>query len=95
MYQPTYFSPGVFVHSFMMFAPFLASPGLQPKAFGAFLFLTGPALAAYITPDLNEQASIWCFFSIAQIACMFAGVLMMSGDKDQASKRAGAHPKRS
>ena len=37
---------------------------------GAFLFLTGPVLAAYITPNLMEQASIWCFFSISQICSM-------------------------
>ena len=37
---------------------------------GAFLFFTGPVLAAYITPNLMEQASIWCFFSISQICSM-------------------------
>ena len=29
----------------------------------------------------NEQASIWCFFSIAQITAMFVGVLLMGSDK--------------
>ena len=83
LYQPTYFTPSNYIHFFMMFAPFLASPGLQPKLFGAFLLLTGPVLAAWISPDLNEQASIWCFFSIVQIACMFGGVLMMGDDKKE------------
>ena len=37
---------------------------------GLFLFFTGPMLAAYITPNLMEQASVWCFFSIGQICSM-------------------------
>jgi len=37
---------------------------------GIFLFVFGPYLASLITPNLMEQASIWCFFSIAQIAIM-------------------------
>lgn len=37
---------------------------------GIFLFLFGPYLAGLISPNLMEQASIWCFFSIAQIAIM-------------------------
>ena len=89
MYQPTYFSPSVFIHSFMMFAPFLVTPGIQSKLFGLFLFCTGPAMAAFISENLNEQASIWCFFSIAQITCMFIGVLAMGSDKD-AKGNAGA-----
>ena len=34
-------------------------------------------MSVYITDDLNEQASIWCFFSICQITLMFCGVLAM------------------
>lgn len=37
---------------------------------GVFLFVFGPGLASFISPNLMEQASIWCFFSIAQIAIM-------------------------
>ncbi len=37
---------------------------------GIFLWLAGPYLASMITPNLMEQASIWCFFSIAQIGIM-------------------------
>lgn len=37
---------------------------------GLFLFAFGPLAAAYVTPNLMEQASIWCFFSIAQIGIM-------------------------
>jgi len=71
MADPTYVIPGAAIHSFMMFAPFFAlyeKKGMVIQ--GVFLFLFGPALAGYITPNLMEQASIWCFFSIAQIAIM-------------------------
>ena len=54
-----------------VYAPFFAmyeKKGMVVQ--GLFLFFTGPMLAAYITPNLMEQASIWCFFSIAQIATM-------------------------
>jgi uncharacterized membrane protein YwaF len=54
-----------------MFAPFFAlyeKKGMIIQ--GLFLFLTGPFLASVISPDLMEQASIWCFFSIAQISIM-------------------------
>lgn len=37
---------------------------------GCFLFFFGPVLASIITPNIMEQASIWCFFSIAQILVM-------------------------
>jgi len=88
MYQPSYFSPSVYVHSFMMFAPFVATPGFAAKFFGLFLFLTGPGMAAFITDDLNEQASIWCFFSIAQIALMFVGVLLIGAGENKDVKKA-------
>lgn len=51
---------------------------------GLFLWLTGPFLAAYISPNLFEQASIWCFFSISQIAIMLwliRSTLVSSGAK--------------
>ena len=35
---------------------------------GVFLFVFGPFLAALISPNLMEQASIWCFFSILQVS---------------------------
>ena len=63
----------------MMFAPFMiVKPGFIPAGF--FLWLTGPYMAAWITPNLMEQASIWCFFSISQIGIMlFAVSGMMLG----------------
>jgi len=71
MADPTYVIPGAAIHSFMMFAPFFAlyeKKGMILQ--GVFLFAFGPFLAGLITPNLMEQASIWCFFSIAQIAIM-------------------------
>jgi len=71
MADPTYVIPGAAIHSFLMFAPFFAlyeKKGMVLQ--GTFLFVFGPYLAGIITPNLMEQASIWCFFSIAQIAIM-------------------------
>jgi len=71
MADPSYYIPGAQIHSFLMYAPFFAlyeKKGMIIQ--GAFLFLTGPVLASYITPNLMEQASIWCFFSISQICSM-------------------------
>ena len=71
MADPTYVIPGAAIHSFCMFAPFFAlyeKKGMVIQ--GVFLFAFGPYLAGLITPNLMEQASIWCFFSIAQIAIM-------------------------
>jgi hypothetical protein len=71
MADPTYIIPGAAIHSFCMFAPFFAlyeKKGMVIQ--GLFLFIFGPYLASWITPNLMEQASIWCFFSIAQIAIM-------------------------
>ena len=56
---------------YFRFAPFFAlyeKRGMVVQ--GIFLFVFGPMLAGWISPNLMEQASIWCFFSIAQIAIM-------------------------
>lgn len=71
MADPTYYIPSAQIHSFMMYAPFFAlweKKGMVIQ--GLFLFCTGPLAAAAITPNLMEQASIWCFFSIMQICTM-------------------------
>jgi len=71
MADPTYLIPGAAIHSFMMFAPFFALYEKRGMVIqGIFLFVFGPYLAGMITPNLMEQASIWCFFSIAQISIM-------------------------
>jgi len=71
MADPSYYVPSAQIHAFMMYAPFLAlyeKRGMLVQ--GGFLLLTGPVMAAVITPNLMEQASIWCFFSIMQIVAM-------------------------
>merc|ERR1711916_153546 len=81
MADATYWVPAASTHSFMMFAPFFVlkwdrANSLKEYLFrgmaiqGFFLWLAGPYLASWITPNLQEQASIWCFFSIAQITIM-------------------------
>jgi hypothetical protein len=71
MADPSYYVMGAGIHSFLMFAPFLAlyeKKGMVIQ--GLFLFLFGPIMAAFISDNLMEQASIWCFFSLAQICIM-------------------------
>jgi len=73
-YQATYFVPGTFLHAFLMFAPIFSRNGFNmfDFAIGVIAILSGPVLAAYLTPSLHEQASIWCFNSIVQncFACI-------------------------
>jgi hypothetical protein len=71
MADPSYYVMGAGIHSFLMFAPFFAlyeKKGMILQ--GCFLFLFGPVMASFISSNLQEQASIWCFFSIAQISIM-------------------------
>jgi len=71
MADPTYVIPGAAIHSFLMFAPFFALYEKRGMVLqGTILFASGPYLAGWISPNLMEQASIWCFFSIAQISIM-------------------------
>jgi len=69
MADVTYWVPSAAIHSFMMFAPFFVMKSNMIIQ-GFFLWLSGPYLASWITPNLMEQASIWCFFSITQIGIM-------------------------
>eukprot|EP01130_Rhizamoeba_saxonica_P002301 TRINITY_DN12132_c0_g1_i1.p1 TRINITY_DN12132_c0_g1~~TRINITY_DN12132_c0_g1_i1.p1 ORF type:complete len:284 (+),score=49.69 TRINITY_DN12132_c0_g1_i1:55-906(+) len=69
MSEPTYWVPSAAIHSFLMFSPFFVIKKNMVIQ-GVFLWLAGPYLASWITPNLMEQASIWCFFSIAQIGTM-------------------------
>lgn len=71
MADPSYYVMGASIHSFLMFGPFFVlweKKGMILQ--GVFLFAFGPLLASMISDNLMEQASIWCFFSIAQIAVM-------------------------
>ena len=50
-----------------------------------WLLITGPVLSTFITPDLMEQASIWCFFSIAQtLVIMFCVGTVTKGQTPEA-----------
>lgn len=71
MADPSYYVMGAGIHSFLMFAPFVAlyeKKGMVIQ--GIFLFLFGPIAASFVSDNLMEQASIWCFFSLAQITIM-------------------------
>jgi hypothetical protein len=101
MIDVSYWTPSAAIHSFCMFAPFFViKENMMIQGF--FLWLTGPFLAAYITPNLMEQASIWCFFSIGQIGFMLyvireALILNWGSGKDDkknslADKQSGEAP---
>jgi len=67
----TYNIQGIGIHSFLMFAPFFALYEKRGMVLqGLVLYCSGPLLASFFTSNLLEQASIWCFMSIAQIAIM-------------------------
>jgi len=101
MADPSYFVMGAGIHSFLMFAPFFAlyeKKGMVLQ--GCFLFFFGPVLAAMISDNLMEQASIWCFFSIAQISIMLfliretlivhwgrGNISIMRGDTTESNKK--------
>jgi hypothetical protein len=82
MADPTYNIMGTGIHSFLMFAPFLALSDWNSFSIlfkglffqGIVCYCTGPLFAAYLSPNLQEQASIWCLFSIAQIMLMLVRV---------------------
>ena len=80
--EPTYIIPGSAVHCFLMFAPLLAAGKRSNLIGGLILFATGPGLAMLLTASVNEQASIWCFFSIAQLF-----LLMMAPPKKPAASQ--------
>ena len=79
MADPSYLVPGAQIHAFMMYAPFVAlweKRGMLVQ--GGFLLLTGPVMAAMISPNLMEQASIWCFFSTTQCAVGAASAVLQT-----------------
>ncbi|KAH3744240.1 DUF5765 domain-containing protein [Pelomyxa schiedti] len=70
LYEATYFVPGTAIHSYMMFMPYFVIRPPKMWILGFFLLMSGPVLASYITDNLQEQASIWCFMSVIQVAVM-------------------------
>lgn len=62
--KPSYIFPSIASHFMNMFV----TPVLMGQAIGSVvLFLSGPAIAAFFNATSGEQASIWCFFSIAEV----------------------------
>ena len=61
--SPSYFVPNLAVHAFLMFAPALVHPDPIARAGGLLLCVTGPIMAKYITPSLNEVSfdeAVYC-----------------------------------
>ena len=73
MADPSYNIMGIGIHSFLMFAPFVTLSGwtsIVSKGMivhGIICYMTGPFFASMLSDNLQEQASIWCLFSIAQL----------------------------
>jgi hypothetical protein len=92
MADVSYYTPSAAIHSFMMFVPFFVTRmEIVMVLQGAILWAAGPFLAAWFTENLMEQASIWCFFSIAQIGAMLLLVrgrlLKLKADGEQKDAR--------
>lgn len=71
IHKQTYFFSSPNVHFLMFFGPYIVMtkyPVLQGIAF--LFWITGPYLAHNLTPSVNEQPAIWCFFSVAQSLAM-------------------------
>lgn len=66
--DPSYLVPGVSLHAFLLFAPFIImieQRGMLVQ--GLLLFATGPFAAMMLSDDLMEQAALWGAFSMLQI----------------------------
>jgi len=83
-----YYVPSMSVHMMLMFLPFFVLDhgsflkNIGNRIAGLLLFLTGPVLADWITPNRQESASIWCFFSILQVVglvCIMIAQLLSFG----------------
>jgi hypothetical protein len=74
MRAPSYWLPNSHIHFFVMFMPYFCE--MHSVVTGALFIATGPLLAAWLTPNVNEQASVWCFLSILQI-CVLTGKLFL------------------
>jgi len=83
MRPSSYLTPGVALHSFLMFVPALISPNKGSKFCGAFTLLSGPIFAMYVTPSMNEQAAIWCFFSVIQVTLLSILAMTLRPDEEE------------
>jgi hypothetical protein len=95
MSDSTYTMMGCGLHSFLMFAPFFAYDERRKTVLrGLVLMATGPGLAAAITGNMNEQASIWCFFSMCQLGMMlFLAKARLAREAKEAMALAGGAKK--
>jgi len=103
----SYYVPSMSVHMMLMFLPFFTldhgsfGKNAGTRVAGALLFLTGPALADWITPNRQEAASIWCFFSILQVVgliCIMIPQMVARGrwfTKGQMGTRLAGHKSKS
>ena len=83
--KASYLLGGMGTHSFLMFVPVLCIGGLRELDACSFLLLTGPVLGMAIAPRL-EQASVWCFFSIAQLLIGLTSSVLQVSSKGGAQR---------
>eukprot|EP00823_Brevimastigomonas_motovehiculus_P005513 TRINITY_DN4076_c0_g1_i2.p1 TRINITY_DN4076_c0_g1~~TRINITY_DN4076_c0_g1_i2.p1 ORF type:complete len:265 (+),score=43.27 TRINITY_DN4076_c0_g1_i2:42-836(+) len=62
-----YWVPNSFIHFFCMFIQYFLEFRMSAWVNGLLSLAMGPLLAAYLSPSVHEQASIWCYLSIFQI----------------------------
>jgi len=68
IFKQTYFFPSPAVHFLLFFFPYLVMFKYPFLQFTAFCFwVTGPYLSKNLTPSVNEQPAIWCFYSVIQV----------------------------
>jgi len=88
----SYYTSSMGLHSFLMFVPFFAmdhgsfGANLGNYIGGSILFFSGPVLSDFITSNKHEAASIWCFFSIAQIFILVGFLVIQQIQKGRWSK---------
>ena len=69
----SYYMPGSGIHCFLMFCHMVLFRRRPLVAFVTFVgFLTGPMLAAWLTPSVNEQGAVWCFNACIQMSLVAA-----------------------
>jgi len=78
LYDDIYISPNLNVHFMLMIVPYFLIDWKLIFS-GIILTLTGPVLSMLLTDNVQEQPSIWCFFSIAQIICLSVTFLLVHG----------------
>lgn len=62
--EATYMVPHTSLHLFCCWIALLSTPIMTVCC--VICTITGPILAIYLSPSINEQPAIWCFFSVMQ-----------------------------